>query len=107
MEKLFRKAVFGDFGGKIDDRAFMIAAFERHNAAVRSSITPERLLVHEVGEGWPRLCRCLRVPVPALPFPRVNSRDEMQRMMAGADASAGPATIEEMGARARRGLSKP
>jgi hypothetical protein len=104
MEGFFQKAVLRDFGDRIDDRAFMTAAFERHNAAVRSSVPPERLLVCEVGEGWPRLCQFLGVPVPAAPFPRVNSREEMQRMMAGAGASPGAATVEDMGAMARRRL---
>ena len=104
MEGFFQKAVLRDFGDRIDDRAFMTAAFERHNAAVRSSVSPERLLLYEVGEGWSRLCQFLGVAVPAAPFPRVNSREEMQRMMAGAGASPGAATVEDMGAMARRRL---
>jgi hypothetical protein len=104
MEGFFQKVVLRDFGDRIDDRAFMTAEFERHNAAVRSSVPPERLLVYEVGEGWPRLCQFLGVPVPAAPFPRVNSREEMQRMMAGAGAAPGAATVEDMGAMARRRL---
>jgi Sulfotransferase domain len=104
MEGFFGKAVLRDFGDRIDDRAFMTAAFERHNAAVRNAVPPERLLVYEVGEGWPRLCEFLGLPVPAAPFPRVNSREEMQRMMAGAGASPGAATVEDMGAMARRRL---
>ena len=101
MEGFFQKAVLPDFGSRIDDRAFMREAFERHNAAVRSSVPAERLLVYEVGEGSPRLCQFLGVPVPATPFPRVNSREEMQRMMAGAGASPGAASVEDMGAMAR------
>ena len=104
MEGFFQKSVLRDFGERTDDRAFMTAAFERHNAAIRSSIPPERLLVYEVGEGWPRLCQFLGVAVPAAPFPRLNSREEMQRMMAGAGASPGAATVEDMGAMARRRL---
>lgn len=104
MEGFFQKVVTRDFGDRIDDRAFMTEAFERHNAAVRSAVPPERLLVHEVGEGWPRLCEFLGVPMPTAPFPRVNSREEMQRMMAGAGALPGAATVEDMGAMARRRL---
>lgn len=106
LEGFFEKAVLRDFGNRIDDRAFMTAAFERHNAAVRSSVPAQRLLVYEVGEGWPRLCEFLGVAVPDTPFPRVNSREEMQRMMAGAGPSPGGATIEEMGAMARGRLER-
>ena len=104
MDAFFQKAVLRDFGSGIDDRKFMTEAFERHNATVRSSVSPERLLVYEVGEGWPRLCEFLGVPVPSTPFPRVNSREEMQRMMAGAGGPPGAATVEDMGAMARRRL---
>jgi len=104
MEGFFQKAVLRDFGDRLDDRAFMKAAFERHNAAVRSAVPSERLLVYEVGEGWPRLCEFLGVQVPAAPFPRVNSREEMQRMMAGAGTSPGASAVENMGAMARRRL---
>ena len=107
MERFFQKAVFRDFGDKIDDRGFMTAAFERHNAAVRSAVPAERLLVYEVGEGWPPLCKFLSLPVPGTPFPRVTSREEMQRMMAGAGPSPGMATLEELGAKVRGSLSKP
>jgi hypothetical protein len=54
----------------------VIAAFERHNAAVKAAIPPERLLVFEVSQGWGPLCKFLGVPVPDSPFPRVNSREE-------------------------------
>jgi hypothetical protein len=103
MQGFFQKSVLRDFGNRLDDRKFMTDAFERHNAAVRSAVPPERLLVYEVGEGWPRLCQFLGVPVPAAPFPRVNSREEMQQMLAAA-ASPGASTVEELGAMARRRL---
>src|SRR6185295_11480465 len=48
MQGFFEKAVLRDFGSKIDDRAFMTDAFNRHNDAVRSAIPSERLLVYEV-----------------------------------------------------------
>lgn len=56
--------------------ANVIAAFERHNAAVRERIAPGRLLVFEAAHGWEPLCRFLGVPVPEVPFPRTNSREE-------------------------------
>ena len=56
--------------------ANVIAAYERHNAEVRATIPPERLLVFEAAQGWEPLCRFLEVPVPQAPFPRANSREE-------------------------------
>jgi hypothetical protein len=61
----------GDFG-----RESVIAAFERHNAAVQAAFSPHRLLVYEVSQGWAPLCAFLDVPVPDAPFPRTNSREE-------------------------------
>lgn len=59
-------------------KASVIAAFERHNAEVRRRIAPERLLVFEAVQGWEPLCAHLGVPVPDLPFPRVNDRAEFE-----------------------------
>lgn len=63
------------FGGDFS-RGNVIAAFERHNAAVIAAIPPERLLVFEAAQGWVPLCTFLGVPVPDTPFPRINSREE-------------------------------
>jgi hypothetical protein len=54
----------------------VIAAFERHSAAVRRTIAPERLLEFEAAQGLEPLCAFLGVGVPDEPFPRTNSRDE-------------------------------
>jgi hypothetical protein len=62
------------FGGDFS-QANVIAAFERHNAAVQAAIPAERLLVYEVAQGWGPLCDFLGVPVPAAEFPRTNSRE--------------------------------
>lgn len=64
------------FGGRLDDAEHIKASFDRHNAAVEAALPAERLLVFEVAEGWEPLCAFLDVPVPATPFPRVNSTPE-------------------------------
>jgi hypothetical protein len=58
------------------DEDNVIAAYLSHNAEVKATIAPERLLVFNPAEGWAPLCRFLEVPVPAMPFPHVNSREE-------------------------------
>jgi len=69
------------FGGKIDDPAHVMTCFDRHNAAVKAAFSPERLLVYEVAQGWEPLCRFLGRPVPATPFPRVNSTTEFWELI--------------------------
>jgi hypothetical protein len=53
----------------------LIAGFERHNAEVKASVPPERLLVWSVTEGWEPLCEFLELPVPVEPMPHVNDRE--------------------------------
>jgi len=50
---------------------------------VRAAIPPARLLVFDVAEGWAPLCRFLDRPVPAEPFPRVNSTEQFWEMIGG------------------------
>jgi len=68
--------LFQDFGDKIHDRDFMVAYFRRHTDEVVRTIPKERLLVYETGQGWEPLCKFLKVPVPAEPYPLVNTREE-------------------------------
>lgn len=89
FKEFLTRTVWGLFGGGIDDRAYMVEKFERHTAEVERAIAAERLLVFQVSQGWEPLCEFLAVPVPAAPFPRVNSRAEMQAMLALAGAEDG------------------
>jgi len=59
-------------------RAELIAAYERHNAAVRDEVPAERLLEFDVAEGWEPLCDFLGRPAPDEPFPRRNDRDQLR-----------------------------
>lgn len=60
------------------DRSRLMSAFERHNAAVRATVPKDRLLVFEAAQGWEPLCAFLGVPVPATPYPRVNTTEEFR-----------------------------
>jgi len=64
------------FTPHIDDREQAIAAYERHNADVRSAIPASRLVEWRPGDGWGPLCRALGVGEPDLPFPHTNSTEE-------------------------------
>ena len=81
VEPFFHKTVWRDFGKRIHDRAFMTAYFEEHNATVEAEVAKKRLLVYDVAQGWEPLCKFLGVPVPDSPFPKVNSREDMQARM--------------------------
>jgi len=65
-------------GDRFDDPVAMIAAYERHNAAVRFSVPPDRLLEWTVAAGWEPLCDHLGLPVPDEPFPWTNTTAEFQ-----------------------------
>jgi hypothetical protein len=59
-----------------DDPATLQAAYTRHNATVRQTIPPHRLLEWRATEGWAPICGALGVPVPATPFPWTNRRED-------------------------------
>lgn len=69
-------------GGDVNDRATVIAAFDAHNAQVRSAFGPDRLLVFEARDGWDPLCGFLGVPVPECGYPHVNSSAEFESLLA-------------------------
>ncbi|GAB0496163.1 hypothetical protein MMPV_007473 [Pyropia vietnamensis] len=62
-----------DRHGESFAQAPCVAAYEAHNAAVVAAIPPERLLVMNLGDGWEPLCAFLGLPVPNVPYPRVNA----------------------------------
>jgi hypothetical protein len=106
VKEFITKTVLDEFGDGIDDRARMVAAFEKHVADVKKAIPKGRLLVFEVSQGWKPLCDFLDVPVPSTPFPRLNSREEMAAMMAAARAQEG-ARADWMSARAKEFVQRP
>lgn len=69
------------FSDQLDDRDTMIAAFERHNDAVRKGIPPGRLLEWTAADGWEPICERLGLPVPSEPFPVTNTTEEFREMM--------------------------
>ena len=71
-----------------------MAAFMRHNEDVMRTIAPERLLVFEAKQGWEPLCNFLGVPVPSIPYPRVNTTEDFHAMNAA--ANGGPPPIPRM-----------
>jgi hypothetical protein len=73
----------GRFTPDVNDEAAAKAAYERHNAEVRASVPASRLVDWQPGDGWGPICAALGVPVPDMPFPHANRREEMKAMLAG------------------------
>jgi hypothetical protein len=102
MKLFFEKTVFGEFGDRIHDRAYMLDLFKRHTDEVVGTISKERLLVFEVSQGWEPLCKFLGVPVPGTPFPRENSRETFNARL-----KDGPQDLEHMQERIKQELHRP
>jgi hypothetical protein len=82
MGSMVRNVIMRMFDYNMHDRAHCIAVYNKHNEDVRKNIPASRLLVFNPAEGWKPLCDFLGVPVPATPFPSVNSTEEFQQKLA-------------------------
>jgi hypothetical protein len=72
------KVIFPLFDGRMGDKDHLISVYKAHNARVRETIAPERLLIYHVADGWGPLCDFLGVSAPEGATPKVNSRDEFE-----------------------------
>ncbi len=73
------------FGGRPDDRAHAIAAYEANVRAVKALAPPARLLIHNLGDGWEPLCAHLGVAVPEQPYPSRNTTEQFRGAMLKAE----------------------
>ena len=72
------------FGSPVTDRGgALLRAYSRRIEDVRAAFPAETLLVFDVAEGWEPLCAFLGTPVPDVPFPRSNARDDFWRRFRG------------------------
>jgi hypothetical protein len=60
------------------DRDEAVAAYRRHNKAVRAEAPAGRLIEWQPSDGWRPICEALGVPEPDEPFPRTNTTAEFQ-----------------------------
>lgn len=81
MKEFFERCVWKDFEPHILDRDYMVAYFKRREEEIKRELSPDRLLVFNVKEGWEPLCRFLGVEAPDTEFPRVNSRKEAREVL--------------------------
>jgi hypothetical protein len=57
------------------------AAYEKHNAEVRTTIPSDRLIEWQPGDGWAPICAGLNVEEPGDSFPHVNTTDDFRAML--------------------------
>jgi hypothetical protein len=107
----------GTFGGRFTDREHALRVFAQHTGDVLEAVSPERLLIFDVKEGWEPLCAFLDVPAPeGEPFPHVNDAESFRTRAQGrfaqsllaaarpaAAGAAGLAALVWLTRRARRG----
>ncbi|MGH8126745.1 MAG: sulfotransferase family protein [Gammaproteobacteria bacterium] len=67
--------------GTMNDHDKAIAHYNRHIEDVKAAVSPDRLLIFSVDQGWKPLCDFLGVPVPVSEFPNVNDRKEMKKIL--------------------------
>jgi len=78
-----RKLIWGRaLSGVMDDREKAIARYRAYIEEVQAAVPPERLLLFTVTEGWSPLCRFLGVPEPDEPFPNLNDRATIKKIIA-------------------------
>lgn len=87
--EMLRNTIDALFDGEIHDRDTLIRVFNEHAEKVKAAFGPDRLLVFEAKDGWAPLCAFLGVPVPQEDFPRVNSKEELQGMIAMLESDIG------------------
>lgn len=76
--RMVRSLLASRWGGDPTDEESSKAAYERHNAHVRATADPSRLVEWRPQDGWGPLCRALGVPVPDEPFPVTNTTEEFR-----------------------------
>ena len=70
------------FHGSPDDREHAIAVYNKNVADVIATVPPERLLIHNLGEGWQPLCDWLGLRVPTIDYPSGNTTSDIVTRLA-------------------------
>ena len=95
---LMQATMFDPIAGDVTDRAFLTRWYSERNAAVIAGLPADRLLHFRPADGWAPLCAFLGVEEPDLPFPRVNSREQLGSLAANdSGAILSPESRERFG----------
>ncbi len=85
--EMWRAVSSARFTSDWSDAAAAQAAYERHNAEVRASVPAASLVDWQAGDGWKPLCDALGTPLPAEPFPHLNTREDFPHHDSGTSFS--------------------
>ena len=72
--EMWRQLTRRGFTDRLDHDS-AVEAYARHNADVRATADPRRLVEWQPGDGWQPLCTALEVAVPEEPFPHANTTE--------------------------------
>ena len=81
--------VDGTFGGDLDDKATVLAAYQQNIDRIYNEVPKERLIIFDSAEGWDPLCEALGTPIPKVPYPRINTTEEFEQRWRGGDPRRG------------------
>ncbi|KAG1448562.1 hypothetical protein G6F46_009427 [Rhizopus delemar] len=73
----------GELGGEglVERREELIQKFVNHIEHIKKVVKPENLLIMELGDGWEKLCKFLGKPIPQIPYPHSNKRDNFPQLL--------------------------
>lgn len=70
------------FEGRYADRDHAISVYNKNVADVIATVPSERLLIHNLGDGWHPLCDWLGLPVPDVDYPSGNTTADIRTRLA-------------------------
>jgi len=77
---------------------YMSAAMTRYNDMVRRIVPADRLVVWTATDGWGPLCEALDLPVPDIPFPRLNNATQFDQRLIDAALQVIEASVSALDA---------
>jgi len=82
------------YQGQFLNKEKAIEIYEQTNEKTRALIPKDQLLEYRISDGWEPLCEFLGVPVPDVPFPHRNQRDQFIAQLSKMMSSGGTFKIK-------------
>ncbi|CAI2731953.1 unnamed protein product [Schistosoma spindalis] len=75
------KLAFENYYINLDDDHILLKYYDQYNQLIQKIVPSERLLIHNLGDGWEPLCKFLNVDIPAgISYPCLNSHYRMTQL---------------------------